>query len=273
MLGAPGRPRLLQKERSYLRGRGLTEFLLPGASASGRRAGLTSPHGIPFIASPPADPRLRRRGQWPPGPRPGSSVPSPLQAGREAGKEPTGPPTRGAAGPLGRGVPGPAEASPNELASPGGSRPGATDLSGPTALGPAPAPEPAPPQLGSGSEGPVGTRAYGHCTSPLLHAPSRPRGSAPAPRAPRPHAQSSPERLRPTARAHPSRRSPPHPGGQRPPEGASCAESWPEQCSELTFRLSSACSGCALHALDWWEAQTVLTILFFFFFETERDRA
>lgn len=181
MLGAPGRPRLLQKERSYLRGRGLTEFLLPGASASGRRAGLTSPHGIPFIASPPADPRLRRRGQWPPGPRPGSSVPSPLQAGREAGKEPTGPPTRGAAGPLRRGVPGPAEASPNELASPGGSRPGATDLSGPTALGPAPAPEPAPPQLGSGSEGPVGTRAYGHCTSPLLHAPSRPRGSAPRP--------------------------------------------------------------------------------------------
>ena len=95
-----------------------------------------------------------------------------------------------------------------------------------------------------------------------LHVPAAARSIQPERVRPAPARSIQPREAPPCgARAHPSRRSPPHPGGQRPPEGASCAELWPEQCSELTFRLSSACSGCALHALDWWEAQTVLTIL------------
>lgn len=83
---------------------------------------------------------------------------------------------------------------------PGKPPPGATDLSGPTALSPAPAPAPAPPRRRSGSEGPV--RSWACC----------PRGSR-CPRAP-----SGRERLRPAPpRALPSRRA-------RPPGAESGAE-------------------------------------------------
>lgn len=80
------------------------------------------------------------------------------------------------------------------MTGPGRSWTGATDLSGPTALGPAPAPVPAPPRLGSGSEGHVGSPAW----SPYMSRDQR--------------SPSSPEKLRPAA---PARFLPTRPGGSQ----------------------------------------------------------